>query len=314
MYGISDGLRLIHIFTVTIPLSVDGPGQVRMQGTAKMSVEKGEEWYGRHGDIKPENILWFKNDPEYPDENDVLKIADFGLGRFHGRDSRSKVNPRSVSCSPTYEPPELQLGTPVSRAYDFWSLGCLYLEYISWLLGGWKAVEDFAHRRGKENTPGFSDDNFFSIIPGSDQEAEIREGVTAWVKELHQHENCSDLLHDFLKLIMESMLVIDSKRRIKAEILHQNLKSFVERAEEDKRYMLKPNSWPKESGKLTLPLHNKPKKNLNVRFADPDTTTNPRISRTPSPTTPTRSATWSHEGVYSGSANSLLNSIGHRRP
>ncbi|OCK99742.1 kinase-like protein [Cenococcum geophilum 1.58] len=300
MYGIADGLRLIHNFNVNGTAPVEGTDQVWGQGEAvRLTVQPGEEKYGRHGDMKPENILWFKDDPESHDPNGVLKIADFGLGRFHGRDSRSQVNPRSVCWSPTYEPPELKLGTPVSRAYDFWSLGGLYLEYISWLLGGWAAVIGFSNRRALESAgaPHFSDDNYFSITSGEEQVAHVRDGVKAWVKELHQHEKCSALLHDFLELIMEKMLVIDSKKRIKAADLQKRMKDFVRKAEEDKKYLLEPKPWPKDATSdrynSPIPSHEKPKrtnpKRLNVTF-NPETTTHP--SNRPLTPSPTRSPTW----------------------
>jgi serine/threonine protein kinase len=298
MCGIADGLRLIHIFAVTYPLSVNGLGHIRVQGDAKLSVEEGEEWYGRHGDIKPENILWFKDDPDVLDDNGILKIADFGLGRFHGRDSRSKVNPRSVLSSPTYEPPELKLGTPVSRAYDIWSLACLYLEFITWLLKGSAAIATFSERRAREVTAGFSDDNFFTIT-GS-EEAEIRDGVIVWVNELHQHERCSALMHDLLDLIMGEMLVIDSKKRIDATALHLKLKDFVDTAEQDKKYLCEPKPRPKDSDSRvwspstsSVPSARKTTgKKRNVSFADPNITFPPRSQQTPPRSSLSKSDTW----------------------
>lgn len=308
MYGIADGVQLIHNFDIQVPLPAERADEARGKGQAfRLSVQPGEERYGRHGDIKPENILWFEYDPEFHDPNGVLKIADFGLGRFHGRDSRSKVNPRSVCWSPTYEPPELKLGTPVSRAYDFWSLGGLYLEYVSWLLGGWTAVTGFSNRRALEaaGAPGFSDDNYFSITTGGDEPvAHVRDGVTAWVKELHQHEKCSALIHEFLQLIIEEMLVIDSKKRIEAADLQKRMQNFVRKAEEDKKYLLEPKPWPKdaESNRYSSPIpsHKKSKKTnskgLSVTFSGSNITHLPR-SPTPSPTrSPTRSDTWPGAG------------------
>jgi serine/threonine protein kinase len=264
-----------------------------------LSVEKGEEWYGRHGDIKPENILWFKDDPDVLDDKGILKIADFGLGRFHGRDSRSKVNPRSVFSSPTYEPPELMLGTPVSRAYDIWSLGCLYLEFITWLLKGWAAIATFSESRAREAiTAGFSDDNFFTIT-GPD-EAEIRDGVIAWVNELRQHERCSALMHDLLDLIMGEMLVIDSKKRIDAIALRLKLKNFVDTAEQNKKYLCEPKPWPKDSQSRVGPMPASPLpsarkangKKRNVTFADSNTTFPTRSQQTPPGSSLSKSDTW----------------------
>jgi len=49
MAGIASGLGAIHSFMVQYPV-----------GQAGVHVKPGEEKFGRHGDIKPENILWFR--------------------------------------------------------------------------------------------------------------------------------------------------------------------------------------------------------------------------------------------------------------
>jgi serine/threonine protein kinase len=148
----------------------------------RLSVRAGEEKYGRHGDIKAGNLLWFK-------EENVLKITDFGLERFHGRDSRSGIDPRKVAGILTYKPPEYTIGKSVSRVYDIWSMGCLYLEFITWLMAGNDKIEEFANARGKPRAyPEVSDDNFFTVI-NEYQEVEVSEGVVQWVDGLHAHES-----------------------------------------------------------------------------------------------------------------------------
>jgi len=242
MVGIASGLSLIHNFSVTYPLSVDGPGNVRLHKDAKLSVEKSEVLYGRHGDIKPENILWFQKTPDTDDEMGILQIADFGLGRFHGRDSRSRVPPESVQGSPTYEPPECKLHRPVSRAYDIWSLGCLYLEFITWLLKGSADIAGFSDFRGRLASTGINDDYFFTIVRESNTEADavVREEVITWVNQLHEHEKCSALIHDLLDLIIREVLVTDASKRIDARWLYNQLKTFMINAGKDKRYLLQP--------------------------------------------------------------------------
>ncbi|KAH8590923.1 kinase-like domain-containing protein [Bisporella sp. PMI_857] len=183
MTGIANALQVIHNFRVTIPLGIagagKGPGWKRVQKDAELSVQHGEDLYGRHGDIKPENILWFQTAEEGSDEGGILQIADFGLGRFHGRESRSKINPDTLARTGTYEPPECKLRRPVSRAYDIWSLGCLYLEYITWMLKGSAEIELFADHRGRLSTNGINDDCFYTIIndPVVGPDAQVREGV-----------------------------------------------------------------------------------------------------------------------------------------
>lgn len=275
MTGIANALQLIHNFTVTLPLSV--PGEVRVQKDVELRVTKGEELFGRHGDIKPENILWFEKSPDTEDERGILQIADFGLGRFHGRDSRSNVPPESIFFSPTYEPPECKLRRPVSRAYDLWSLGCLYLEFITWLLMGSEAIEEFSDFRGQISNIGINDDNFFTIIKDAQDgtDAVVRKQVIEWVNRLHEHEKCSLLMHDILDLTMEQLLLINAKDRSKVIWLSHEMKNFLKKALESTEYMLDPIPWEKKSSQdveqstLTATTLTVPKaKSRNVSFSD----------------------------------------------
>jgi serine/threonine protein kinase len=237
MTGITGGLLQVHVHTVSISLgSKDGE---------TMSVKPGEEWFGRHGDIKPENILWFSEDSEYRDGRGVLKLGDFGLGRFHGLESRSKVPPGTISGTITYEPPELKLRIPVSRAYDIWSLGCLFLEFATWLLKGANAVNDFADARAESNpsTPKMTDDSFFTVTQDMSS-ADVREGVKKWVRGLHQHPRCSQLIHDLLNLVMKEMLVVERDKRKEATMLHNTFLEFTTKAGKNMAYALQPVPWP----------------------------------------------------------------------
>ncbi len=237
MTGIASGLVLVHNFTVTIPLDV--PDQMKTATAPCPTVKHGEEMFGRHGDIKPENILWLKNGP---DSKGILQIADFGLGRFHGRDSRSKVHPTSIQFSQTYEPPECKVHKPISRAYDIWSLGCLYLEFVTWLLKGDRGISDFSDFRGEGGGPGdegnsINDDEFFTL-QGRNR-AVVRTEVKEWVNRLHRHEKCSDLLHKLLDFTMTEMLLIDPKKRCRATHLHQKFNGYFEKAKKDPDFLLK---------------------------------------------------------------------------
>ncbi|PVH79934.1 kinase-like protein [Cadophora sp. DSE1049] len=245
MTGIANGLLRIHTYTVSFPL-LSAEGGVRMLEEMKLRIQNGEEWYGRHGDIKPENILWFGGDRSGGDPRGVLQIADFGLGRFHGRESRSRVDPESIASSPTYEPPECKLQRPVSRAYDMWGLGCLYLEFITWLLRGSAEIEVFSEFRGREATAtGINDDNFFTIhVEADGKHAVVRNEVVLWTRQLHTHEKCSELIHDLLHLVMRELLVTDNRRRCNASFLFQQLHYILMRAEADETYMLTPAPYP----------------------------------------------------------------------
>lgn len=233
MAGMASALALVHNYRTTNPMPEDGTLRVR----------KEEAVYGRHGDIKPENILWFSEVKNLKDPMGVLQIADFGLGRFHRQESRSKVDPASLATSPTYMPPEIELRLFVSRKYDLWSLGCLYLEFVTWLLRGYYGVDEFAEARGKVNPrTKIDDDYFFDILsrPDNSHYGEVREGVMTWVNGLHAHEQCSQAIHDLLDLIMTSMVVVDCDHRIECTPLSKELVKISDRAANDMIYLSNP--------------------------------------------------------------------------
>lgn len=82
---------------------------------------------GRHGDIKPENILWFQshecNDGRNIDRGKFV-ISDFGLTEFH-RDETGLVSPMNIAMSPTYSAPEYEVSETISQSFDIWSMGCV---------------------------------------------------------------------------------------------------------------------------------------------------------------------------------------------
>jgi len=72
-----------------------------------------------HRDLKPQNLLIGKGD--------VLKIADFGLGREHGLPITAFTH---EVVTLWYRPPEILLGAEkYSGAVDMWSVGCILGEF-----------------------------------------------------------------------------------------------------------------------------------------------------------------------------------------
>jgi serine/threonine protein kinase len=204
-----------------------------------LKVAESEEKFGRHGDIKPENILWF-SEIEGVLEGGILQIADMGLGRFHRLDSRSRVDPRSISGSPTYSPPEIAMGLDVSRAYDIWSLGCVFLEFVTWLLGGGNSIYAFASARELTISPGMSDDTFYTVHTDDDgkRHAEVRQRVKTWLDRLRQNQRFSRMISSLLDLVQSRMLVIDSGKRVRADEQVMELKKILDRAQQDEVYLL----------------------------------------------------------------------------
>lgn len=274
MSGIASALDCIHSFRVEIDLDVEGGVRTPISG-GKLSVKMGEEKYGRHGDIKPGNILYFE-------DGQLLKITDFGLGRFHGRDSRSGIDPRKVAHTLTYEPPECTIGRSVSRAYDIWSLACLFLEFVTWLLEGNEQIERFADERGKdEKIAVINDDNFFTIVTDEhrENEAEVRDSVVRWVARLRAHANCSGLIHELLDLVMSDMLQPHPDQRIKASVLKGKMAGLARRAGSDERFLVRgaprqlptPVSTPLSTPSSTPPVGPKRPSEKEVRWKDQQT-------------------------------------------
>ena len=117
-------------------------------GLAQIHSDKREtNMYGRHGDIKPANILWFRSDSDAGTE-DKLVLSDFGLSQFHSTDAALRESRKKIGGTMAYAPPEVNdPESCCSRSYDIWSLGCVYLEFVIWLLWGWKGVRKFRRQR-----------------------------------------------------------------------------------------------------------------------------------------------------------------------
>jgi len=91
----------------------------------------------RHGDVKPENILRFSDGKT---TTGILKIADFGLAKQHNGSTVLRGPTATRHTTFQYESPEAEEAmhgvSALSRLSDIWSLGCVLLEHIVWLLYG----------------------------------------------------------------------------------------------------------------------------------------------------------------------------------
>jgi len=135
--------------------------------------------WGRHGDLKPENILWYR-DPE--EEKGTLKISDFGAAELNSRWSKSK-RPSEVANTMTYRPPECDLQPKIIRqSYDIWCLGCVYMEFVTWMLGGVKLWKEFAKERLTWDIfQSSKTDTFFELVKEEDTDdvrVMVKETVT----------------------------------------------------------------------------------------------------------------------------------------
>jgi serine/threonine protein kinase len=222
--AISSALHLIHEYRTTFEYA------------SLPDITHNDRIYGRHGDIKPENILLLQEDVPETDGlecQNILLIADFGLMDLHRRLTRSLIAPGKINGSPSYEPPELRIGREVSQAYDIWSLGCVFLELLIWLALGWNEVEAFTQDRAEIGVHGAHDYKFFTV---TNTQVTMRVSVKRWIQRLRDDPDCSSFSKDFLDIISKDMLIIDPLKRMRCGPLNETLGHLREKAQSDTNY------------------------------------------------------------------------------
>lgn len=159
--GLAEGLKGIHNATPA------------MQHGTRLRIDEARfaNDYGIHGDLKPDNIfLFFEDKSETEGDLGVLKLADFGLTRFHTAASRS-LQPGKGPICPTYASPEhATLIDGVSRKSDIWALGCVFTQFLTWAIRGSEAHKDLRNACYEEKDIGRSrkslwmEDKFFKTV------------------------------------------------------------------------------------------------------------------------------------------------------
>ncbi|OTB15860.1 hypothetical protein K445DRAFT_300642 [Daldinia sp. EC12] len=243
--GIAAGLNMIH-----------------KDDFGKRSLTPEETTKGRHGDIKPENILWFQDtEDKIRPWMGTLKISDFGLTRWHRDKSNRIVYINGVRASPTYRAPESDLTQEIFQPWDIWTLACVYLEFLTWYLCGWdEGVDEFSRQRADESSFSIPWDDFFSLGSkenGFTYRASLKRSVIdvstifsswamptkdkfmQWVNKLHAAEGCSIFIHEFLDLISDHMLRIRYEERYKCEEIVDRLDTMYRRCRDDETYCFK---------------------------------------------------------------------------
>ncbi|KAJ4294144.1 hypothetical protein N0V90_007834 [Kalmusia sp. IMI 367209] len=106
-----------------------------------------------------------------------------------------------------YEPPETELDQHDpkkgrSRRYDIWSMGCIYLELIIWLLYGPEGLDDFSGRLR-------SSKRFYEF--DSSKKPKLHNVVEVWVKHIKNDLRCppNTALRNLLDLVISGLLQTD---------------------------------------------------------------------------------------------------------
>lgn len=166
----------------------------------------------RHGDLKPENILCFSGSGPGPG---TLKIADMGLAKRHIDATQYRKHLTSTRYGTIhYEPPEAAPGFQGSRSrlYDIWSMGCITLEMIIWILHGNEVLNDF-YQQVKGGTNQVC--QYYKIIESAQgHRAIVHPVVRQWIQHLQTSDpECSQdsALSDLLQTVKDKLLVVPLK-------------------------------------------------------------------------------------------------------
>ncbi|KPM37809.1 hypothetical protein AK830_g8766 [Neonectria ditissima] len=207
----------------------------------------------RHGDLKPDNILWFKEGIH----DGSLKIADLGLATFHSQDAHTNLRRGIQTMTPSgtrrYEPPETDEhrddpGEPRSRAYDVWSMGCMMLELLIWLVYGSDAVTKFGNS---------TSDYFWEVYtePDVGRQYRLHRCVTICLQNLDENLKDETAYKALFELVQARLLVVRVDQNNKSSPDCREIAAEVDKAMEaiKKRCYSDPNYLVPIQPKVTLP-------------------------------------------------------------
>ncbi|KAL8381908.1 hypothetical protein RB595_005927 [Gaeumannomyces hyphopodioides] len=204
LLGLAQAIKRVH----DSPVPAGNPQDVEQTGKV----------YGCHGDIKPENILFFQGNDQSGDRG-KLQLADFGLARFHSKGS-IRVSANSAGHTDTYRSPEFDMDSSpgcrvtVGPKTDIWSFGAVALEFVAWYCGGWEDLESFSGERVREDIttwlPRIAQDKFFNRYRDG---LRVKPAVFKKIESLRGHPRCSRYLRDLLDCIESYLLVVDEDHR-----------------------------------------------------------------------------------------------------
>ncbi|KAF7508514.1 hypothetical protein GJ744_009227 [Endocarpon pusillum] len=222
--GLADALKHLHLLGSDIPDPIfftnEDPGPMKLEQT----------YTGCHFDLKPTNILVFQDK-----ENDgpTLKISDFGSARIgmtlssSGLQSESYFTNHNGYDTTACGAPDLYRNGQASRPYDIWSLGCIFLEFVTWMLGG-PAFDpnEFAIQRLQEtsNTRGRPNASFWYIDTLGD--VHLKPAVIDKLEHLREECLNTGAFKHLIELI-ERLLAIRPKDRPNASTLCSELDAII---------------------------------------------------------------------------------------
>ena len=175
----------------------------------------------RHGDLKPDNILWYQNTVGSSNPIGTLKIGDWGIAKGHNLVTEDRPYKTTTPYrTRRYEAPEVVTGVPIkyegqatgrrSLLYDIWVMGCITLEFVVWLLYGTEGLKEF---NKSIDGPLQGDTPFYDINKGElgAINAVVHSGVLKQMDHMAKDPACqkyTTALGDLLDLVRTGLLVV----------------------------------------------------------------------------------------------------------
>ena len=233
MRDLASAVQHIHNFATTTKLTKGGPTSRASTPSPAQRLRNKNAHRGSHYDLKLDNILLFSHSsPKRP----VWKITDLGTAQINEISSGSStsegtIRVRDMRGDPEYGAPDAVLQGWSSRAYDIWSLGCIYLEVLVWVFGnGPEELIQFQYDRLEQPEPQGNQSGAFWY---RDRDSvQLKPKVREKMDELRDKCRQLGLFEDLFQLTAD-MLALVAKERPNAPTVHNEMSVILQQAEHD---------------------------------------------------------------------------------
>lgn len=184
---------------------IEGLGCVHTPGPAEDRLPGIPNVIGGHFDIKPANILI--------DQNGQLVLADFGLAQIKNISQGGASTFTGPVGTLSHQPPWWSDNGDAHwrRSYDVWSMACVMMDTIQFVLRGSGGVKAFIAERENEETPNMKSSAFWKYGPGGGSLPVLKKCVQDSLTRL-KAEN--DRYLTMVANLLQQMFSIDPKARL----------------------------------------------------------------------------------------------------